>query len=118
MISLYYVVSSGAADQRFLTCIVPSPHQTAEAADGSQCVWCEISSYGFCFDEDQAEAIEQRIPGAKCGDDITDDDDNVPGDDDDTPDDYWKCLKSSDEDSCAANGCVWCVSEKLKKRSF
>eukprot|EP00339_Tiarina_fusa_P004971 CAMPEP_0117010212 /NCGR_PEP_ID=MMETSP0472-20121206/9061_1 /TAXON_ID=693140 ORGANISM="Tiarina fusus, Strain LIS" /NCGR_SAMPLE_ID=MMETSP0472 /ASSEMBLY_ACC=CAM_ASM_000603 /LENGTH=483 /DNA_ID=CAMNT_0004712693 /DNA_START=73 /DNA_END=1524 /DNA_ORIENTATION=- len=114
-LSAAHVAGSNLSDPTDPTCALKGASgkdvcDTAKAADGSQCVWCDIASYGFCFDEDQAEAVEENIPGAKCGDDVADDDDSVPSNDDDnTPDDYWKCLKSSDDaDSCAANDCVWC----------
>lgn len=89
----------------------------SEAADSSQCVWCEIASFGFCVSEDQAQAMKQTIPGLNCDDDDNDDDDAVANDDDapsdDTvPDDYWKCLKGfDDQDSCTGGGCEWCANK-------
>jgi hypothetical protein len=80
--------------------------------NGSRCVWCELASFGFCVNEEQAQIIKQRLPGLECDDD-SNDDDAAPEDDDDNvvPDDYWTCLKEgTDEASCSGAGCVWCVS--------
>ena len=72
-----------------------------KSEDGSQCVWCEMSSYGVCVSESQASTVKQLIPGIDCDDDGGSDDDNsptppTPGEDDDVgpnddnvPDDYW-----------------------------
>ena len=100
----------------------PVLEQAATAGDGSQCVWCSISTFGFCVSEDQAQTMKQQIPGLTCDDDDNgnddddvnpdDDDDVAPDDDDAVPDDYWSCMKDhSTSADCTAAGCVWCVSE-------
>lgn len=103
------------------------------ADDGKHCVWCAVSSLGFCVSEAQAESMESNIPGIECdrysGND--DDDDSTPSEDDDVtpsedddeattddqapspnddalPPDYWKCLKKKDSQSCLAAECTWC----------
>lgn len=103
----------------------------AKDDDGEHCVWCSLSSFGFCLNEAAAEAAEQSLPGVSCdrhkkpdADDDepapSGDDDSVPpsGDDDvkptddSLPDDYWKCLKKKDSATCDAEAdCVWCESK-------
>jgi hypothetical protein len=34
--------------------------------DGSSCVWCSLSSFGFCVNEAAAEAAESTVPGIAC----------------------------------------------------
>jgi hypothetical protein len=100
------------------------PSCIAATADaGAHCVWCQVTSFGFCVTETQAEGMEQSLPGVECeryqGDDDdaapqTDDDsvapttdDNVVPTDDAIPDDFWKCLKAKTEEACSGD-CVWC----------
>eukprot|EP00536_Pseudo-nitzschia_multiseries_P006817 jgi/Psemu1/16206/gm1.16206_g len=76
--------------------------------DGSNCVWCSLSSYGVCVDESIAVQMKATIPGLNCDDnddddDDDDDDDVAPSEDDDAPtddslpDDYWDCIKKYDD---------------------
>lgn len=97
------------------------------ADDGKHCVWCAVSSFGFCVSEAQAESMEQNIPGVNCDrysdndDDAATDDDKAPPPNDDAapnpnddslPDNYWLCLKKKDSESCAKEeGCTWCDSK-------
>ena len=87
----------------------------SQAADGSQCVWCSLQSFGVCVSEEQASAMKRAIPGLSCDDDDDDapiDDDDVAPDDDSVPDDYWECLKDyTDPDSCSGGGCTWCSTK-------
>lgn len=53
---------------------------SAEDDDGSHCVWCSLSSFGFCLNEATAEAMEQTLPGVEC-DRNTDNDDDAAADD-------------------------------------
>jgi len=89
--------------------------------DGSTCVWCSVSTFGFCVSESQAEAMEQNLPVVNCDRKSSDDDDAADDDatkaDDDTspnddaiPDDYWKCLKQKDPKAChdPKYDCTWC----------
>ena len=96
------------------------------ADDGSHCVWCAVSSFGFCVSEAQAESMEDNIPGITCDRRSTDDDDDAtttddhvpPAADDDQapspnddaiPDNYWLCLKKKDQAACVKEeGCTWC----------
>lgn len=95
----------------------------AKGDDGEYCAWCDVAGFAFCATEDQAEKIEQTLPGAKCdrhssGDDDTpsnDDaaptDDNIAPNDDSLPDDFWTCLQKKDLKSCTAASCTWCDSK-------
>lgn len=71
-----------------------------------------IEGFGVCLSQDQAEQIENLIPGVQCDGKTGDDDQTPVADDDNTPpDDYWKCLKDyKEEDECSNAGCTWCVS--------
>eukprot|EP00977_Amphora_coffeiformis_P023661 scaffold13902_cov173-Amphora_coffeaeformis.AAC.2 len=98
-----------------------------KADDGNHCVWCAVSSFGFCVSETQAESMESNIPGVQCDRYSGDDDDNASTDDDATPDgtdddapspnddalppDYWKCLENKDAADCLGAGCTWCDSK-------
>lgn len=93
--------------------------------DGANhCVWCELSSFGFCVSEEQAEAMEQKLPGVECDRYSDNDDDETPDDNDDDkapdendddatpsddsiPDDYWTCLQKKTAKECT-DGCTWC----------
>jgi hypothetical protein len=98
--------------------------------DGSDCVWCSLSSFGFCVGEAQAEKMEQSIPGVACdrkSDPGNDDavpppptDDAVPPPptddvtppppptDDTVPDNFWECLQDKNSKECSKDGCTWC----------
>jgi hypothetical protein len=116
--------------------------QAAAASDGTGCVWCSLSTIGFCVSASQAQQMKTQIPGLTCDDDEKSDDDNTPSppDDDGTPpatddatpapdddktqsddrvvpEDYWTCLKDyKTEKDCAGGGCVWCVSKMWNVR--
>jgi hypothetical protein len=74
--------------------------------DGSKCVWCVLSNFGFCVSGEQADQFKQIIPTIDC-DDSNDDDKPAPDDDDAAPGPLWQCLESKDEESCT-DSCVWC----------
>jgi hypothetical protein len=38
----------------------------AQDDDGSNCVWCSLSGFGFCVNEAAAEAAESTLPGISC----------------------------------------------------
>lgn len=91
----------------------------AQAKDGTDCVWCAVSTFGFCVTESQAEAIEKSMPTAECDrkkdHNTTDDDDSTQDDgiaptDDAIPDDFWNCLQQKDKKACHGPGlnCTWC----------
>jgi DNA-binding XRE family transcriptional regulator len=87
--------------------------------DGSNCVWCSLSQFGFCVDEGQAESMEKSVPGVQCernGPNGNDDaapetDDGVSPSDDTIPDNYWKCLLQKTADACNAAECTWCKTK-------
>ena len=80
------------------------------------CVWCALSSFGFCVNEQQAESMEQNIPGVHCDrftpavddDAVTPTDDAIEPNDDAIPDNFWTCLQDKDAASCQTDGCTWC----------
>lgn len=95
--------------------------------DGSNCVWCSITTVGGCVNHDIAEQLKAKVPNIECdGTSNNDDDDNDDGtrsddkvtpttdddvapNDDATPNDYWKCLMKYDSlDQCTEGGCAWC----------
>jgi len=94
--------------------------------DGSHCVWCSLSGFGFCVNEQAAEAAEQTLPSVSCDryssdddatpkaddDAVTPTDDTIKPSDDSLPDNYWECLKDKDSKSCSSDGCTWCKSKK------
>lgn len=121
-----------AATAQF-TCTLSAGDENAclatTADDNKHCVWCAVTSFGFCVSEKQAESMEANIPGVQCDrysadDDAADDDqaatddaapntdDAAPAPNDDAlPDDYWLCLEKKDSKSCIAEGCTWCDSK-------
>lgn len=90
------------------------------ATDGDDhCVWCGFSSssFGMCVSENQAESLEQKVPGVSCdrygGDDDAkppESDDKVvpPSTDDKIPDDFWTCLQKKNAKECTKEDCTWC----------
>ena len=103
-----------AATAQF-TCTLSAGDENAclatTADDNKHCVWCAVTSFGFCVSEKQAESMEANIPGVQC-DRYSADDDAAPAPNDDAlPDDYWLCLEKKDSKSCIAEGCTWCDSK-------
>jgi hypothetical protein len=108
------------------TCTLSATDETScldvKDDDGSACVWCSLSSFGFCVGEAQAEKMEQSIPGVACdrksdpgNDDAvpppppTDDVTPPPPPTDDTvPDNFWECLQDKNAKECSKDGCTWC----------
>ena len=100
------------------------------------CVWCNVSGFGFCVTEEQAESLEQNLPGIQCDrapssdDDNTKpstdddapatnddtpppkDDDNLSPTDDSLPDNFWTCLQKKTSEKCVEADCTWCTSKK------
>jgi hypothetical protein len=93
---------------------------------GDSCVWCSLTQFGFCVNEQQAEAMEQALPGVQCDrkptpndddqapatDDVQPTTDDTTPNDDQLPDNYWQCLEQKDAETCAAQeGCKWCKTK-------
>lgn len=90
--------------------------------DNEHCVWCSLAGFNVCVSEQQAETMEQNLPGTDCerysgsdDDAKTDDavatDDSVSPTDDSLPDDFWTCLQKKDSKTCLAADCTWCDSK-------
>jgi hypothetical protein len=104
---------SGAKDRH--SCL-----STTDASDDDHCVWCGIGGSGFavCVSENQAEALEEKIPTLNCDrytgsdDDSVNptppDDDKAPPTDDAVPDDFWSCLQKKSLGECKNSNCTWC----------
>lgn len=97
----------------------------ATGDDSGHCAWCKVAGFGLCVSEDQAETMEQNLPGTECDrhsgsdddapatDDATPDDDNIAPSDDSLPDNFWKCLQKKDTTACTSADCTWCDSKKF-----
>lgn len=119
-------VESSEEKVELIECLTARDQSTCDSTndgDGSNCVWCSISSVGGCVNEDIAEQLKAKVPNIDCDDTTPDDDDDstsnddkvtptdddVTPNDDATPNDYWKCLMDYGTlKKCNEGGCAWC----------
>ena len=131
--TLLLLSSSTTVTRAQFSCTLTNKDETTclDAKDdggSGYCVWCNLSGFGFCVAEDQAESMEENLPGIQCDRHSGADDDATPATDDDAtpttddeaptpsddsiPDDFWTCLQKKTSDKCVAADCTWCTSNQ------